>query len=490
MDGGNLRRGRSERGSAADRRVSRREFVKAAGATGAAVGVAGCTALGSGTDANTVQWLADSNVTGAASDVREGLYEAGLSRDVSLEILAGPSSTDARQQQIQRWLDAGLSNPDLIMTDSGWTIPFIVRQQLVNFTGNPAVPDRLVERIENQYFESIVQTAKHPQTGDLYGMPLFLDVPTMLYRRDLIEEAGYSPKRENWASESIRWKRFARAVRDALDRNRDLQYGFTFQAAAYEGLSCCDFNEFMSSFGGAYFGGRDTLFGPVGERPVTVNTQPVIDSIRMIRTFIGGPDDPHALDGYAGPISPRAVLSWIEDSSLAPFTNGNAVAHRNWPYAIPISREALGNKLGVMPIPYAVTERQSRYRNIGGPVASLGGWHVTINPHTEKLDRAVEVLRAMATRSFRLTLLNVIGWLPPEPKLLDSRASRELLGDAVEPLRVAGENAIPRPVTVVWPQESTKIAQIVNDTYGGGIAPAEAMRTLQSQLVEIENYNG
>ncbi len=464
--------------------------MKAAGATGAAAGLAGCTAFGRETDANTVQWLADSNVTGVAGEVRQGLYDAGLSRDVSLDILAGPSSTSSRQQQIQRWLDANLSNPDLIMVDSGWAIPFIVRQQFLNLTESDAFPDRLVRRIENRYFEASVQTAEHPQTGDLYGVPLFMDVPTMLYRRDLIEAAGYDPAGENWATESIRWKRFARAVRDVLDRNGDLQYGFTFQASAYEGLSCCDFNEFMSSWGGAYFGGRDTLFGPVGQRPVTVDTQPVIDSIRMIRTFIGGPDASGALDGYAGPISPRAVLSWIEDPSLSPFTNGNAVANRNWPYAIPLSRESLGDRLGVMPLPYAVSEGQSRYRGIGGPTASLGGWHVAINPNTEKLDRAVQVLEAMTTRSFRFTLLDAIGWLPPEPRLFRSQAARDLLGDAVEPLRVAGENAIPRPVTVVWPQESTKIAQIVNSAYGGGVAPEQAMATLQSQLEEIENYNG
>lgn len=151
-------------------------------------------------------------------------------------------------------------------------------------------------------------------------------------------------------------EKFAQAVKDAMGQS-DVQYGYTFQASTYEGLSCCDFNEFITSWGGAYFGGRDTLFGPVGNRPVTVNEQPVVDSIRMIRTFINGSQDKHALEGYAGPISPRTVLSWIEDTSLAPFVNGNAIANRNWPYAITQSADAHNvENIGVMPIPYGATE--------------------------------------------------------------------------------------------------------------------------------------
>ncbi|WP_435151695.1 hypothetical protein [Haladaptatus sp. DFWS20] len=111
-------------------------------------------------------------------------------------------------------------------------------------------------------------------------------------------------------------------------------YGFTFQASLYEGLPCCDFNEFISTWGGAYFGGREYLFGPVGERPITVANPAVVDSVRMIRTFIWGQDDPSALDGYAGGIAPTGVLTWIEDTSYSPFGAGDAVMHRNWPYAI------------------------------------------------------------------------------------------------------------------------------------------------------------
>lgn len=116
---------------------------------------------------------------------------------------------------------------------------------------------------------------------------------------------------------------------------------------------------------------------------------------------------------------------------------------------------------------------------------------MAINPNTAKLDQSIQVLEAMATKQFKIDHFKILSRIPPEPRILQSRAARQVptIGNYVKQLRTAGENAIPRPVTVVWPQQSTKIAQIVNSSYGGGAAPEQAMNTLQSQLTEIENYN-
>jgi ABC-type glycerol-3-phosphate transport system substrate-binding protein len=268
--------------------------------------------------------------------------------------------------------------------------------------------------------------------------------------------------------------------------------GFTFQANVYEGLSCCDFNEFMSSWGGAYFGALENLFGPVGDRPVTVDEEQVLDSIRMIRTFIHGEDDPEALDGYTGNISPQAVLQWTEEPSRQPFTGGSAVMHRNWPYSININgaEDAFGEDLGVMPIPYGVTPSEAKYEGTGGPVAALGGWHIALNPNapSEQKQAALQIMRAMQQDQFQLDYMEVLGLLPPKPELFNSdrAANVPILGRYVDQLRVAGENAIPRPVTVVWPQQSGRIAQQVNTAYAQEKTPEQAMADLKGQLESIE----
>jgi ABC-type glycerol-3-phosphate transport system substrate-binding protein len=469
--------------------VSRRTFLRAAGASGAAVALAGCTAGGSQTGPNTVQWVTDSIGADNATAIRQALWDAGLSNDIYVDIVAGPSSTNRRQSQYTRWLSAGLDDPDLLMMDSGWALKFINRGQTLNLTEN--LSGSVLNRINNKYFQASVGTARG-QNGDLYAVPLFPDFPTMLYRKDLVNEAGYNPERGNWATESIRWEQFSQVVADAK-RQSNANYGFTFQANIYEGLSCCNFNEFMSGWGGAYFGGRDTLFGPVGSRPVTVDEQPVRDAVRMVKTFIFGSNAPNTLDRYEQ-ISPRAVLGWIEDSSLSPFTNGNAIVHRNWSYAISEAGadDAIGTEnLGVMPIPYAVTEQESNYQNIGGPTAALGGWHIAVNPNTDQRRNSLAVVEAMTQPSFQRALTEATGWLPPNREVFGGRQMQQLpvLGNYIDQLQIAGQNAVPRPVSVVWPQESGQIAQQVHAGLSGDSSPQQAMSTLDDQLVAIENYN-
>ncbi|MFC7046756.1 substrate-binding domain-containing protein [Halobacteriaceae archaeon GCM10025711] len=492
-----------------DQSVSRRRFVKAVGATGAVAGLAGCTGgdggetttesttTGSGSDTTTggdgtsgkttVKWASDPRLKENADAIKQALHDAGLSKDIEVEIIAGAWETGKRQQQYQLWLSEKRAEPDILMMDNGWTIPFIARGQLLNLS--EALPSDLVKTVENDYFQASVQTVKG-KNGDLFGVPFFPDFPTMQYRKDLVEDAGYGPEGQSWATESMTWKKFAEVTK-AVHGQSDAKYGFTFQAKAYEGLSCCDFNEFMSSWGGAYFGAHDNLFGPVGDRPVTVDEQPVIDAIKMVRTFIHGQDDAHALDGWKGGFAPSTVLQWTEETSRKPFTNGDAVMHRNWPYSININgkEENFGKDLGVMPIPYGVKEADAKYKNTGGPVAALGGWHHTVNPNTARKEASLEVLKAMMTEEFQLAVLETIGWLPPKPELFNSSRAKEIpvMGRYMDTLKVAGENAIPRPVTVVWPTESTKIAQQVNAALGQQKAPEKAMSDLKNQLTAIEN---
>lgn len=233
------------------------------------------------------------------------LWDIGLPRNIEIEIIAGTEETDIREDQYTRWMSANLSEPDLMLTDSGWTLNFVIRDELLNLDRN--LSKSVLDRVKNGYFEASVSTAMGPD-GSLYAVPLYPDFGMMLYRKDLVEKAGYDPDGENWARNSITWEKFSRVTKDAMERS-GVPYGFTFQADLYEGLPCCDFNEFISTWGGAYFGGRNYLFGPVGERPVTVADPAVVNSIRMVRTFVRGADDPSALDGYAGPIAPTGVSS-------------------------------------------------------------------------------------------------------------------------------------------------------------------------------------
>ncbi|MFC4551244.1 MULTISPECIES: extracellular solute-binding protein [Halorussus] len=508
---GNTSHEPDDRQQGADRSsgVSRRNFVQAVGASGAAAGLAGCMGGSESNNGNnnqsgggstvgnvdnqggktTLQWATDPDFKGEVwNRLQKVLYKNGLSKDIEVKVLAGPTVTDNRRSQYQQWLSAGRKNPDILYVDSGWTIPFIVRDQLLNLSKE--LPKKVTQDVKKNYFDASVSTTQ-AQNGDMYAVPLFPDFPTMQYNKKYVRKAGYGESDfKKWSKNSMTWKEFSNVAQKAKSAN-DVKHGYTFQAKAYEGLSCCDFNEFMTSWGGAYFGNpKKNLFGPIGKRPVTVDEKQVVNSLKMVRTFIHGSQANHTLDGYKGNIAPPAVLQWSEEPSRKPFSAGDAVMHRNWPYSININgaKDQMGKDLGVMPIPYAKTEKKAQYPMTGGPVAALGGWHNAINPNSEKKEAALEVLKAMTSEEFQLKLFEELGFLPPRPKLFNSdRATKvPIMGRYMEPLKVAGQNAISRPVTAIWPQESQKIFQQVNGALAKSGNPKKAMTQLKSQLQAIE----
>ncbi|QSG04702.1 extracellular solute-binding protein [Halapricum desulfuricans] len=470
--------------------VSRRRFIEATGAAGVAMTLAGCGGGGGGSG-NEVVITADQEYKDAEDAVTQALYDAGLSEDIDVTIRAGDFESGARQSQFVSALDAGRGDPDVFMMDSGWTIPFIVRDQLVNLSEE--MSQDTLDYIQNDYLSSAVQTASDPETGDLYGLPLFPDYPVMHYRKDLVEDAGYDPEGENWATEAMTWQRFSEIAADVWDQNEDdLEYGFTTQADEYVGLACCTFSETMTSWGGAYFGDHSNLFGPVGDRPITVNEEPVHNTIKMMRSFAAGPDAENALDGYQQ-ITNTDIFGMTEEDARGPFTGGDAAFMRNWPYAIaatfgddesPVEPEMYGT----MPLPYAVEEGEGNYEGTGGPSHALGGWHLTINPNSEQTDQAVQVLESFANQDVMLTILENVGNLPPDPAVTESANPDNVgaIGNYLDTLAVAGQNTVARPVTAVYPDQEPLIAEEVHAGYRNEKSPEKAMSDLQSRLEDTE----
>ncbi|AEH37985.1 extracellular solute-binding protein family 1 [Halopiger xanaduensis SH-6] len=419
---------------------------------------------------------------GDEPSIQQALWDAGLDEDIRVEVQTVVSNSAQRMQTTQSALEAGRAPPDIHMMDSGWTVPFVLRNQTVNLTEN--LPEDVLGYVNDNYLEAILETARHPETGDLHALPLFPDLGFTLYREDMIEDAGYDTG--GWGTDPPSWEEFSNAVADARDQ-AGIDYGFTTQAAAYEGLACCTFNEVMTSWGGAYFGGVDNLF-TAGDRPITVDGERVIDAIRMMRSFIEG-EEANTLDGYAQ-ICPSAVVQWTEQQSLSPFADGSAVANRNWSYAIAQTgtEEAFGENLGVMTRPYAVSQEEAEYEGTGGTTAALGGWNLAVSPFSERQEEALQVLEAFANEEVMLTIFQLGGFLPPNLDLV-AEADAEEVGPVVryaDVVQSASENAVPRPATDLWPEQSALIYQSVNAAYRGAQSPESAMNDLAQELEQSE----
>lgn len=480
---GKPRRARSDRLTAVDHPIDRRAFVAAVGA-GSVTGLAGCVGNEDNNDGDTrtIQITAPDEWRNAAADVRGNLYDAGMSEDIHVEMTSPGQTTDDSLAQYQQWLSAGLTQPDLLVCDVGWIRPFIVRDQLLSL--DDVLPDETLERIRGQYVSQSVQSATG-EDGDLYAVPLYPDLPTIQYRRDLVEDAGYDW--QQYATDPLSWERFAAELGDVYEQS-DVDYGFNWQAASELQLSCCVFNEFLSSWGGAYFGNPEENLYTIGNRPITVTEEPVLKALRMARTFIHGSDASETLSEFTGGITSTEASQWGLSPSMRPFTQGNAIALRNWPYSININgaEDALGETMGVMPIPYGVSDENGKYPNTGGSIAALGGWNYAVNPETEKLDACVEFLEALTTESFQLSNFELIGHIPPIADVLENATDVPVMGRYVDTLTYASEHSLARPATAIWPEQSQVVAQEANGVIMGDSTPENGMDRLANRLKQIE----
>ncbi|ELZ05792.1 ABC transporter substrate-binding protein, partial [Natrialba asiatica] len=234
----------------------------------------------------------------------ESLRNAGLNENIDIEFSTGVWGADDQQDRYTQILQAGRSTPDIMLTNFAYTSAFAPREWLVDL--NDALPQEKLDELESEYHETMVDAMRWE--GGLYGIPQFVDIPTILYRKDYVENAGYDPEEENWSVEPMTWDRFATIASDAVEAN-DVDHGYT-TTLNQRTIGHQTGYEKVVTMGGNYFGEMANQHGPIGDRPVTIDDEPVIETLRLLRTFMHGSDDAHARSDLDGGFLPSAALGW------------------------------------------------------------------------------------------------------------------------------------------------------------------------------------
>jgi len=478
------RRGRTTSADGSSR-LSRRRYL-AVGSTLGVVGLSGC--LGGDGSGGTTETSGDGEIGGTVTvssgaqyidaGMAEALHEAGVPDEITIEMTRPPQDSGGKQQQLRTAIDAEEPDPDLVLTDNGWTIPFIVRGDLVNL--EEEMSDEFISRVRDEGVQSMVDTGTHPETGDLYSIPAFPDYPTVQYRKDILREAGYTDDDfGTWQTDPPNWAEFSQIVADGLEAG-DTKYGHVWQGNDYIGLACCTFNEFLTSMGGAFFGGLENLFGPVGDRPVTIGDEKAVDGIEVAVDLIHG-EGLSPLDVQA--VSPQEVAGWIEPDTKSIFENGDAVTQRNWTYAIGGAVNAFGDtdmEPGVMPLP----------KGPNGSWHAQGGWILSMNPFSDNKASAKEVIKAWWEDSFLKHQFDAANFMPPKPGLFDHVQGSDAYGPYFEALQFSAENLIPRPTTSIWPNQRSTVATEVNAALRKEKSPQEAASAMAEKIEAVEDQAG
>ena len=239
-------------------------------------------------------------------------------------------------------------------------------------------------------------------------------------------------------------------------------WGFVWQGAAYEGLTC-DALEWQVSHGG----------GKIIEDDGTIS----VNNPQAIAAF-------ERAAGWVGTISPPQVTQYLEEEARYDWQRGNAAFMRNWPYAYAPGQaddSLIKDKFDVTLLPDGG----------GGQAATLGGWQLAVSRYSPHPQQAAEFVRFMTSPETQLRRSVGASYAPTIPEVYDNpeavaanpyyTALRDLFPDGAvaRPSSQAGE---------AYAEVSFAYFTAVHDILTGDQPAAEAIADLELKLRDLATY--
>jgi len=359
---------------------------------------------------------------------------------IRVDLRETPDAADQRHQLYVQWLAAGAAEPDVLQLDVVWTPEFASAGWILSLEP--------FDVAESDFFPQTVRANRW--RGRLYAVPWFVDVGMLYWRTDLLDAAPATLEE---------LEREARAAQ----RSGDVEHGFVWQGARYEGLVCV-FLEHLGAFGGRILDdeGRPALDSEAGR-----------NALEFLRRSL-------AADGFV----PRAVLTWQEEPTRFAFQNGRSLFLRNWPYAVPLlqdaGKSAVAGKFAVAPFPGAVG---------GAPTAALGGSQLAINARSRHPEAAFALIDWLTSPERMLERARAAGQLPPRRELYEEPSLAAALAQALpippDAARRVVEAAVPRPVTPVYTELSSALQVWLHRCLAGEVGTEAALAGAATDMAAV-----
>jgi multiple sugar transport system substrate-binding protein len=254
----------------------------------------------------------------------------------------------------------------------------------------------------------------------------------LYYRKDLLEKYGFAAPRT--------WPDLVQQAKTILARERDPYLtGYSAQFKQYEGL-ICNMMEIILSNGAALWDERSMRS--------TLQHADAKEAVRFVR------------DEVVGGIAQRGVLAYQESESLALFTQGRAIFHRNWPYAWEVANDAKQSKVvgrvGVMPLPAFPGHKSA---------STLGGWQLAISRFSRQPEVAWQFVQFMTSSATQKRISLSMGRAPARAALYrDTEILKRY--PQFESQYQTLVRAVPRPRTPVY----LPVANIMQRYFSSAIA--------------------
>jgi multiple sugar transport system substrate-binding protein len=405
-------------------------------------------ATGSSTSGNITWWA--SPITTSGADPRTVLISQFEKQypNIHVKLQSAPTDTDTNRASLITTISGGAATPDVYMGDVIWPAQF----------GSKGLAAPLSKYLPSSYFSQfapgLVQGATY--NGQTWGAPFFADQGLLYYRKDVLAKAGL-PVPTTWEqleNEAVQVK------------NKGLtKYGYVWQGASYEGLTC-NFMEYLGSAGGSVLNSgltKSTLDSPAGQKALT---------------FM------HSL--ITSGASPSAVSTYQEPQAVAAFATGQAAFMRNWPYAYAYANTASSpssvvGKVGVAPLPTFQGQQSPG-------TSTIGGWNLYINPHSKNVAADLTFIKWMTSTQAQTTLATQFSEVPTVQSV---RTSSPVVASNAVLATVPHTRLIPRPSnSPAYPKVSQAIYTNVNSVLTGGASVSSALSGASSQINSAETSSG
>jgi ABC-type glycerol-3-phosphate transport system substrate-binding protein len=364
---------------------------------------------------------------------------------ITVELRPTPDAADQRHQLYVQWLNAHVSEPDVLQLDVVWTPEFAAAGWIRPLDAyRPPVA---------AFFPATV--AANQWLGRLFALPWFVDVGMLYWRTDLMESA---PTSLDALVASAR----------QLQADRGIPFGLVWQGARYEGLVTV-FVEHLGAFGGA-------IMDAAGA--VTVDSTRAVQALTFMRAAI-----------HDWGVVPEAALTWQEEQTRFAFQNAQAVFMRNWPYAFALLADGEGSAVANH---FAVTTMPAQPGGV--PTATLGGSTLAVNAFSDQPEEAYQLIAFLLEPEQMMERARVAGQFPSRAALYDDPALTDALGIPADDARRVIAAATPRPVSPVYSQLSAilqvSLHRALTRQQEPAAALAEAAAAMRTLLESVRLSSG
>jgi len=395
---------------------------------------------GSATSGSITWWASPITTTG--SDPRQVLISAFEKAypKIHVKLQSAPTDTDTNRASLITTISGGSASPDVFMGDVIWPAQFGAHGLAVPLS------KYLPSSYWNTFASGLVQGATYK--GQVYGAPFFEDQGFLYYRKDLLAKEHLAvPKTwQQLQSEAVQLK------------NKGLvKYGYVWQGASYEGLTC-NFMEYLGSAGGTALNSgltKSTLNSPAGTK-----------ALSFMRSLI------------TSGASPSAVTTMQEPQAMSAFAEGQAAFLRNWDYGYSYANTAsspskIVGKVGVAPLPGFAGQPYPGTSNIGG-------WNLYINPHSKHQAADLTFIKWMTGTQAQTILATQFSEIPTVQSV---RTSSAVVSKNAVLATVPHTRLIPRPAqTPQYAKVSQAIYQNVNSVLAGSTSPSSGLNSASSAI--------